>query len=115
MSADPEAVLVSKRNLKRGLEAEIDEAYVFIQSLAPQFRMDTTGKRVTLLIEHLQKAGVLTEEQVLDYEIEVCKDIKEALAVPLRQAQAAKQQQGLAVVKKPTQLVDKNGRTLGGN
>lgn len=116
MTADPEAVLASKRNLKRGLEAEIDETYELIVQHAQGFRMDTNGMRLTILIEYLQKAGVLSEEQVLDYEIEVAEKIKEALAGPLVQLQEhLKSSSKLSVVKNPTVLIDKNGRPLSGN
>lgn len=83
-----------------------------IETLAPRpFNMDTSDVRRELFIEFLEKWGVITEEQRLDYEIAFHEKVEEALNGVWEQVRQQKQPK-LSVVKKPSKLLDAQGRPL---
>ena len=109
---DLETIIEAKKRRIFSIEAENDEVYDTIREAAKGFQMDTTGVRITLLINHLKKAGVMSEEQWVDYDLDLAMTVKEALAGPLAQLQDAQRHGKLSVPKQGPRLVDGNGRPL---
>lgn len=77
-----------------------------------RFAMDTSDLRRELLIAHLVRWGLITEEQHLDYEIEFHEQVEAALNRAWEQLRENEKKAKLSVVKNPTKLLDKNGRPL---
>jgi hypothetical protein len=111
---DRENIVNSKRVKMARLDDENGEVYKELQAHIKGFAMDTTGPRLNLLIAHLMAAGVMSEEQWLDFEIEFHEKVKAAMEKPLSELQTAKRRQGLAVVREPRKsgLVDRTGKPL---
>jgi hypothetical protein len=114
--------IAAKRHRSDELEAgnlrsynELGETMVQEFNQSPQ--LDTSDMRRELLIEHLIKAGALTEEQALDFEIAFHLKVEEKLNEvweQVREAIKKKKAPKLAVVKKGGVLLDQHGRAITG-
>lgn len=107
-----------KKNRLAELSAGNDRSYSeLMAATGGAARMDTTSARLELLIETLVAAGVLTEEQVLDFEIKFHEKVEDALNQhwsQVRQMQAEARAPKLVVPgggRKST-LTDAHGRPL---
>jgi hypothetical protein len=117
-----EKVLAAKQRRKDELEQGNLRSYQELRATVMQHfnrdpDMDTSDMRRELLIEHLIKLGIFTEEQALDFEIEFHTRVEEKLGefwaeVNNRIAEAKKPK--LSVVKKGGVLLDKHGHAIGG-
>lgn len=78
--------------------------------LGPQFDMDTGDYRREMFIQYLMEVGVLTEEQVLDFEIKFHEGIWDQLEgfwVKVRETKAARM-----LVKPKRTLLGPNGQPI---
>lgn len=93
------------------MEEGNQRSYEELQSKLQGFNMDTSDMRRELFIEHLVLWGVISEDQKLNFEIAFHEKVEEALDGAWNKVRAA-QKPKLAVVKKPSNLLDQHGRPL---
>lgn len=105
-----------KRKKARELAEGNLRSYEELRKEVPQFAMDTSEHRQEMFMAHLMKWGIVTEDQVLDFEIEFHTSVEEALNgqwTAYREAREAAKKPQLAVVKeRPKKLTDAQGRPL---
>lgn len=107
-----------KRRVAADLEAGNERSYEEIrEATSGRFTMDTSDLRRELFFKKLVEWGIVTEEQMLDYDIEFHKQVEEALSdswAKLREAQAQPKKK-LSVVQKPApKLLGADGKPIGG-
>lgn len=105
-----------KRKQVEKLEAGNERSYAELrQATENRFSMDTSDMRRELLIDSLVEWGIITEEQVLDFDIEFHNKVEVALNdawSQYREMKAEAERPKIAAVTKPSKLVDQNGRPL---
>lgn len=107
-----------KKKKAEELEAGNERSYTEIRELIPNFTMDTSDLRRELFMKHLVEWGIVSEEQMLDFDIAFHTEVDEALNgawAQVRAAKASKAQKKLSVVKKPeAKLLGPDGKPIGG-
>lgn len=107
-----------KKKKASELEEGNERSYTEIQEIIPNFTMDTSDLRRELFMKYLVEWGIVSEEQMLDFDIAFHTEVEEALNgtwAQVRAAQAAKSKKKLSVVKKPeAKLLGPDGRPIGG-
>lgn len=105
-----------KRKKVEDLEGGNQRSYTELrEATGGRFSMDTSDLRRELLIDHLVEWGIISEDQKLDFEIKFHTEVEQALSGAWQQYRDARRHQAkLSVVKKPTALLDQNGRPIGG-
>lgn len=95
------------------LEAGNNRSYNELrQKLGAGFEMDTGDMRRELFYQYLLDWGIVTREQALEFEIAFHQKIEKALNEYWEEVRKSEGGRALTVVKKPTGLVDGNGRPL---
>jgi hypothetical protein len=104
-----------KQKKKDELEAGNLRSYNELrQKLGPRWSgMDTSDLRRELFMEFLVQWGVITAEQMLDYDFAFHKKVEEALDGMWKQVREAEGKSKLTVVKNPVKLLDDKGRPIG--
>jgi len=107
-----------KKRLVEDLEAGNQRSYEELcEAAGGQVPIDTSDMRRELFYRFLVDWGIITEDQMLDFELAFHRKVEEALTnywQQFREHQKKVQRANLTVVKNPTGLVDGNGRPLGG-
>ena len=94
------------------LEAGNQRSYEELRKVTQgRFRMDTSDLRRELFIDNLVKWGIVTEEQVMDFEIEFHEQVEKALNTQWEKFREAAKP-NLTVVKQNTSLLDQHGRPI---
>src|SRR4051794_36824017 len=103
-----------KKNLADQMETGNQRSYDELRDkLGTQFDMNTSDTRRETLIETLVNCGIMTEEQYLDFEIAFHTKVETALNNFWAQLRGQEEKPShLAVVKKPSQLLDATGRPI---
>lgn len=101
-----------KTKRKAELEAGNERSYrELLEATRGRIQMDTSDMRRELLLEKLVEWGVVTEEQMLDFDIEFHEKVEQALNDGWAQVRES-QKPNLKVVKKPGKLLGADGRPL---
>lgn len=115
-----EKILASKRRRVEEAEAGNQRSYTELQQAIAEAGgrwggMDTSDMRRELFIQQLVEWGIITEDQVLDFELEFHKRVEDSLNQQwesFRQQLAEAKARKLSVVKKPDVLLGPDGQPM---
>lgn len=104
--------IAHKQKKSDELEAGNERSYQELREATHgRFSMDTSDLRREMFMAKLVEWGLVTEEQMLDYNIEFHEKVDEALSGAWADFRAATKPK-IALVQKPSKLVDGHGRPL---